>query len=666
MNRRLLGLILASLGLGGPVLAQAPAQTAPAAPAPAPAPIPAADFARIPYISQPELSPNGLYLGGLMGVEGQQIVAIISLFDQAKPVALKLPEDNQAAWVQWVNNDNMLIGIRALLPVDGGDRWIISRVISVHRPTGKVTRILQDQNGQSGGDVLWTAKDGSPEILVAAQNSIYADDEEFWPKVWKVNVQTGRRVPDQKGRAGVMEWYADAAGQVRAGIWYEDRGRKFRLLYRAPGEDSLRTVDRADTKQQESLLAPFLFLPGTNNALAVRDDENGRSAIYEVDMTTRQNLRTVFSAPDGGEVSGAIVSADGMTLLGASYTGKSDGLIWLDPTLAELQKAIDKALGTSGRRAWVASMSDDRTRMLVSVDRPDSPGALYYFNTAGGSMQRIAYFNEALGTKPLNPVRMIQYKARDGLEIEAVLTLPRDRPAKTLPVVLMPHGGPWAHDTLDYDYWAQFVASRGYAVIQPNFRGSTGYGTEFLSAGQGQMGFAMQDDISDALAWAVKEGIADPARACIVGASYGGYAAMWGIAKDPDQYRCAISIAGVSNLRRDVNDFGDSLMGGKFRDDWRRMTPDFAAVSPINAVARIKAPLLLIHGKKDITVDWVQSSSMASKMRGAGKSVELIALPDADHHFTRQDDRLALLNAIESFLARHNPAGGPSGASGAK
>lgn len=663
MNRCLLGLLLACLSLNGPILAQAPVQPVPTA-TPA-APIPAADFARIPYISQPELSPNGLYLGGLMGVEGQQIVAIISLFDQAKPVALKLPEDNQAAWVQWVNNDNMLIGIHALLPVDGGDRWTISRVVSVHRPTGKVTRILQDQNGQSGGNVLWTAKDGSPQILVAAQNSIYGDDEEFWPKVWKVNVQTGKREPDQKGRPGVMDWYADAAGQVRAGIWYEDRGRKFRLLYRGPGEGSLRTVDRADTKQEQSLLAPFMFLPGTNNALAVRDDETGLSTIYEVDMTTRQNVRTVFSAPNGGEVSSAIVSADGMTLLGADYTGKSDGRVWLDPALAELQGLIDKALATSGRRARVVSMSDDRTRLLVRVDRPDSPGALYYFNTAGGNMQRIGFFNTALGTKPLGPVRMIKYKARDGLEIEAVLTLPRDRPAKALPVVVMPHGGPWAHDTLDYDYWAQFVASRGYAVIQPNFRGSTGYGTTFLNAGQGQMGFAMQDDLSDALAWAAKDGIADPARACIVGASYGGYAAMWGIAKDPDQYRCAISIAGVANMRSEVNDFGGSLMGGKYKDDWQRMTPDFAAVSPINAIARIKAPLLLIHGKKDITVDWVQSSSMASKMRGAGKAVEFITLPEADHHFTREEDRLTLLTAMESFLAKHNPADPPA-ASGAE
>jgi dipeptidyl aminopeptidase/acylaminoacyl peptidase len=226
--------------------------------------------------------------------------------------------------------------------------------------------------------------------------------------------------------------------------------------------------------------------------------------------------------------------------------------------------------------------------------------------------------------------------------------------------VMLPHGGPWGHDALEYDYWAQFIASRGYVVIQPNFRGSTGYGTAFLRKGEGQMGLAMQDDISDGLAWAVKQGLADPKRACIVGASYGGYAAMWGVAKDPDLYRCAVSIAGVANLRREVNDFGNYLMGSKYRDDWQRMTPDFAAVSPINAVDRIKAPLLLIHGKQDITVDVNQSISMAAKLRGAGKSVELVILPEADHSFTREADRLTLLTTLDSFLLKHNPADPPA------
>lgn len=661
---RLLTLCLVALAQLVPVSAQAQVQAALTSAAPADsAKIPVEHFARIPFVSQPELSPDGNAIAALFRVQGQQVIGIFDLFNSDNnPVFAAMPEGNQANWLQWVNNDNIIVGVSALLPIPGGDRWVVSRLFGLNRPTGKITRLLGDLAGQNGSDLVWSASDGSPTILVAAQNSIYMD-EEFWPSVWRVDVQTGRRFPVLKGRASVMDWIADAQGNVRAGINYFDKSRTFSYLYRPAGNSNFQNVDRADTRKREALVRPFLFLPEGNRALAIMDDERGKNAIFEIDLLTQEKIRTVYTAPGEAEVDRVILSDDRTTLLGVRYGGVNGQTAWLDPVLAEIQAAIDKSL--SGRRARIVSMSALRDRLLVLVDRPDNPGVYYFFDTASGKMQRYAMVNEPLGARPLNPVRMIQYSARDGLGIEAVLTLPRDRPHKNLPVILMPHGGPWGHDTLDYDYWTQFLASRGYAVIQPNFRGSTGYGSEFLRKGEGQMGLAMQDDISDALAWAVKEGIADPKRACIVGASYGGYAAMWGIAKDPDLYRCSVSIAGVSNVRREVNDFGNAIYGSKYRDDWNRMTPDFAAVSPINAIDRIKAPLLLIHGKKDITVDSNQSTSMNNKMKAAGKSVELLILPEADHSFTREPDRLALLTRLESFLAQHNPAD-PAPAAAAK
>ncbi len=632
--------------------AQSPAPP-PSSPAKLAEPIAIADIARVPFIKQPQLSPDGTAFAGLVSVEGKSGIAILNLVAQAnRPIYVGMPENTQAAWIRWVNNDNVIVGLYALLPVDGGDRWSITRLIAINRRTQKITKILWDKNGQNASDVVWIASDGSPAILVSAQDSIYLG-EDFWPSVYRVNIETGKAATVVKGKPGVMDWYSDGAGNVRAGVSYDDDTRRFRLLYRDTGSGVFRSVDTADSRKQESLTSPFLFLPGTQSALAIHDNAEGRSAIYEIDLKTQNDLRTVYSAPVGSEVDGAILSDDGTTLLGVRYSGAQSGTAWLDKDLAEVQSAIDKAV--PGKRARIVSISADRSRMLLIVDRADTPGAIYFFDVAGTKLQRVAFINEAIGTRPLNPLKMVQYKARDGLEIEAVLTLPRDRPARSLPVIMMPHGGPWAADGLEYDYWAQFLASRGYVVIQPNFRGSTGYGSAFLFKGEGQMGLAMQDDISDGLAWAVKEGIADPKRACIVGASYGGYAAMWGIAKDPELYRCAVSIAGVANLRREVNDFGGSVMGGKYRDDWKRMTPDFAAVSPINAIARIKAPLLLIHGKKDITVDFAQSSAMFAKMRGAGKDVELVPLPEADHNFLRQADRVTLLTALEAFLLKHNP-----------
>ena len=294
--------------------------------------------------------------------------------------------------------------------------------------------------------------------------------------------------------------------------------------------------------------------------------------------------------------------------------------------------------------------------MIVRISTPDNPGLLIYYDATTQELMQIASVNETIGNKRLARSKLVQYKARDGLEIEGVLTLPKGKTAKDLPFIVMPHGGPWGHDGLTYNYWTQFLANMGYAVLQPNFRGSTGYGADFERAGQGQMGFAMQDDISDGVSWAVEQGIANPKRVCIVGASYGGYAAMWGIVKDPDQYRCAFSIAGVANLRREVNDFGGAIRKNLYRSQWEKMTPDFKAVSPIHAVDKIQTPLLLIHGKKDVTVDYDQSNDMNRAMEKAGKSVEFVSLPLADHYFSREADRLVLLQSMEAFLTKHNPA----------
>ena len=617
--------------------------------------LPVEAFAQIPFIESVTLSPEGSRVAGLLGVGGEQTIAIMALFNKLeKPLRIGVPESTEVAWLSWVNDDNVIVGLRALVPFVGGESSYVSRLISINRTTGKVTKLLWNLNGQNGSDVLWMPTDGGTQILVAAQNTIYLS-EEFYPSVYRVDVANGQRNREVKGRTPIMDWSADSSGNVRAGTGYLDEGRKSNMVYRREREQgTFRTIVRADSRKRESLLSPFMFLPGTDHALVMDDDDNGLTTVYEVDMATQARVRTVYSAPGGGEVAAVFVSRDGKAVLGYATSGADDRVRWIDPQIANLQVMIDKAVGD--RRARIVNFNHDRSRMLIRVTRADAPGALYFFDTADGRMQRIAFFNQAIGERTLNPVSLIRYKARDGLEIEAVLTLPKDRPGKKLPIIMLPHGGPWGQDTLTYDYWAQFIASRGYAVLQPNFRGSTGYGTEFVFKGEGQMGLAMQDDITDGLRWAVAQGIGDPARACIVGASYGGYAAMWGAVKDPDLYRCAISIAGVASLRREVNDFGNYFMGGKFRDDWKRMTPDFAAVSPINAIDRIKVPLLLIHGKKDITVDFAQSSSMHGRMEDAGKQVELVTLAQADHHFTRQADRTVLLQSIETFLAKHNPA----------
>lgn len=588
----------------------------------------------------------------------------MALFDKGKLHCGAFPDGTEPYSLRWVNDQNIIIGITALQDIaqpffiDGADRIYVSRVIAMNRDTGKIARILPELHGQNVADVLWVASDGSPMIEIAGQKSILLGDE-FWPVVYRVNVATGQSEQVQASRDEVMDWAADGRGTIRTGVGYNDDNRTMRLLYRPEQGGALTIIERADTRKRQGLLYPVQFLPGNNHALATHDDDNGFSTLYEIDLTTLKDVRSVFSASKGSEVADVQIDDTGTTLLAARESSAAGDVHWFDAGLVALQAQFDKAVGApevGSRRATIVSLDRDRKSMLVRVDRPDTPGALYYYNVDKGSLNRIAYLNDQLGIRPLSPVSLVHYKARDGLPIEAVLTLPKGRTAKNLPIVMLPHGGPWGQDDLSYDYWAQFIASLGYAVLQPNFRGSTGYGTVFVGKGEGQMGLAMQDDITDGLRWAVAQGIADPQRACIVGGSYGGYAAMWGIAKDPDLFRCAVAIAGVSTLRREVDDFGNDLMANKYKDDWGRMTPDFAAVSPLGAVARIKAPLLLIHGEKDVTVDIGQSKIMYKRMLAAGKSVQFVDLPLADHHFGREVDRLKLLGAMGDFLTINNPA----------
>jgi dipeptidyl aminopeptidase/acylaminoacyl peptidase len=628
-----------------------PPPSASAAPA-SPGPLPIRAFAQLPFIEKAELSPDGMHLAGLFAIDGEQRIVINHLrADQSKPVMIQLPAETEISWLRWVGNDHVIVGVTALQAVET-DNWYISRMLAISRETGKVTKILWDLNGQNTANLLWVPTDGSTEILVAAQNSIYGSSPDFWPAIYRVDVTTGRKRVEEQARSGVVDWGADHLGRVRYGINYRDSTTKSALLYRAGSKGSFKEIGSARLRDDEGLTIPFLFVPDSNNGYAIVDGDAGRSVVAEVDLASGQQVRTIHAADDAN-VEGVALSSDGSKLLGVYTNDAARPVRWIDPVMAAHQQELDARSPTSKVR--ITSYSQDLSKMLVRIGTPDNPGLLFFFDAASGNLTRLAALNEMIGTRRLSRAKMVQYKARDGLGIEGVLTLPRGRPAKALPFIVMPHGGPWGHDELTYDYWAQFLAERGYAVLQPNFRGSTGYGPAFEKAGQGQMGFAMQDDISDGVQWAVKEGIADPKRVCIVGASYGGYAAMWGIAKDPDLYRCAVSIAGVANLRREVNDFGGSTRERLYRSQWQKMTPDFAAVSPINAIGRIKTPLLLIHGRKDATVDHVQSVKMNAAMTKAGKSVEFLSIPRADHYFTREADRMTLLTEMDNFLRKHNP-----------
>jgi dienelactone hydrolase len=308
--------------------------------------------------------------------------------------------------------------------------------------------------------------------------------------------------------------------------------------------------------------------------------------------------------------------------------------------------------------AHVVAWDDSFDHVLVRTDGNGDPGTWWQLDMKTVSFEKLARAYD-IDASQIGPIRVLNYTATDGLEMDGVLTLPPGREAKNLPVVVLPHGGPAAHDLPYFDWMAQAFAARGYAVFQPNFRGSTGRGVQFELKGHAQWGRKMQTDISDGLAELVKQGIVDPKRACIVGASYGGYAALTGVTVQSGLYRCAVSFAGIGDLTEFRN---ESLRAsGNNQTRRRNLDEDYGPVStldevsPIKFVNKVDAPILLIHGKDDVVVPYGQSEEMARALRKAGKQVELLTLEGEDHWLSRSKTRMQMLEAAVSFVEKHNP-----------
>jgi dipeptidyl aminopeptidase/acylaminoacyl peptidase len=612
------------------------------------APTDTAVFAETPVIEGPELSPNGKLFAGKLAIRGEQYFAIIPL-DESKPRLVAIG-DNDLNWWHWVNDDWLVVGMGRAVPVDDSD-WYVTRAWSVNAAADKLIMLSPKDAAQDADDVLWTARDGSPRVLLSYQTSIYTNMAGFWPRIDEVDVSTGKRKLKLGGREGVFEWFADGAGTVRMGIGRSLDGRTANVFYRDRDRENFRTIDRK-RKDGDELTVPALFLKEPGKALMFDDDDDGFGALWELDLATLTRGKQLF-ASKGYDIGGLIADETGFGYLGIRTAEERPDTHWFDPDMKALEAEV--AGMVKGGRTRIVSLSSDRGLSIVKVGGPDAPGAYFLFNRAEKSMRALGYVSSTLKLKRMHPVRTIRYKARDGVEIAAVLTQPAGRKGK-LPLIVMPHGGPHARDSEEWDWWAQFLADRGYAVIQPNYRGSSGYGTKFARLGEGQWGLAMQDDLNDAAKALAELGLADPARMCIVGGSYGGYAAVRAAQRDGKLYRCAVSFAGVANLNSMLS-YNSRFLGGGARRDWlRKQAPDLKNVSPVNFPDDFSIPVLLVHGAKDRVVPVRQSRSLAKALKGAGKDVTYIEQPLGDHHFSRGADRLEFLKALEAFLAKHNPA----------
>lgn len=393
-------------------------------------------------------------------------------------------------------------------------------------------------------------------------------------------------------------------------------------------------------------------------AIFTRPDAEGDREWLEIDLATGA---IVPFLPD---ITARALHTERNSQLLIGYTTDADvpETRFFDARRQARMKAVRKAVGDLN--IDLVSASDDFDRLLVRTDGNGDPGTWWRVDIKAGTADPVGRGYPAVKDTDVGPIRMVKWQAGDGQAIEGVLTLPPGGSAKHLPLIALPHGGPSARDYPSFDWWAQALASRGYAVLQPNFRGSTGYGDAFERAGHGQWGKAMQTDISDGVAELARQGIADPKRVCIMGASYGGYAALAGVTLQNGVYRCAVSVAGVGDLAQ-LFAHNRKASGGTDKVTlraWEKqigVRADLAGVSPAAQAAKADAPVLLIHGRDDTVVPFAQSERMAARLKAAGKPVEMVTLAGEDHWLSRETTRVAMLEAAVAFVEKHNPPDRP-------
>jgi dipeptidyl aminopeptidase/acylaminoacyl peptidase len=346
-------------------------------------------------------------------------------------------------------------------------------------------------------------------------------------------------------------------------------------------------------------------------------------------------------------------------MIGGITVDDQSKYVFFDPELRSRWHAVVDAF--PDERVKLVSSSADMMQFVVRVDGPVNGYRYSLINMHTDRAMQVGYVYD--GLEDSLETQRITYEAADGLKIPAYLTLPAGKSRSRLPLVVLPHGGPAARNTAEFDWWAQAIAAEGYAVLKPNYRGST-VSQSFTAAGYGQWGRKMQTDLSDGVRYLAKQGIIDPARVCIVGASYGGYAALAGVTLDPGIYRCAVSVAGLSDLKRMLQwealreRYGDHI-ASRYWDRYMAVTgpndPALDAISPIKHIGRVNVPVLLIHGRDDAVVPYEQSEAMFKALTQASKKVELVTLKKEDHWLSRAETRLLMLQKSIAFLKVNNP-----------
>ena len=482
-----------------------------------------------------------------------------------------------------------------------------------------------------------------PETVLIQSNK--RDSKVF--DVYSVNLKTGALTLDTQNPGDVQGWQADNDLQIRAAqITTEDGGTLIRV------RDDAKSPWRELMKwgPEETLGNIIGFSPDNKSLVIITSLDANAARLLSVDVASGK--RTVVAEDPQFDVSFAVTHPKTNKLQAVVFLRERRDFQILDndiqPDFDALHKVRDADISNVSR-----DLKDDK--WIVTFEGDDSPVYYYLYDRASKQATMLFSNRPALEKYKLAKVKPVEYTARDGMKIYGYLTTPAGVEAKNLPMVVFPHGGPWGRDLWGYDPYAQWLANRGYAVLQPNFRASTGYGKQYLNAGDRQWAGAMHTDLLDGKDWVVKEGIADPKKVCIMGGSYGGYATLAGVTFSPDAFACGVDIVGPSNLNtllKTIPPYWSTFLAVFHK----RMGEDEAFLksqSPLFKADEIKVPLLIGQGKNDPRVNKAESDQIVAAMRKNSKPVEYYVFPDEGHGFARPENRMAFNAVSEEFLAKY-------------
>ncbi|HEV7843571.1 MAG TPA: S9 family peptidase, partial [Pyrinomonadaceae bacterium] len=480
------------------------------------------------------------------------------------------------------------------------------------------------------------------------------DRDPAWHDLYKVKISTGERTMVRKNTERITGWVFDLKDQLRLATRSAENGDTEVLRVDADGFKKVYSCNVFETcgpiryhKDGRRVYMQTNKGDGTDLVgLVLFDPETGKEEMVESDPMKRVD----FSDATFSEVSDELVAT--------FYDDAKPRIYWKDPAYEADYKFLQSKL--PGKYITFASGTKDERRWLIVATSDTEPGERYFFDRDTKKLVLQYRVFDKLPRESLAPMKAITYKSSDGLEIPAYLTLPKGVAAKNLPLIVFPHGGPWARDEWGYGAFAQFLANRGYAVLQPNFRSSTGYGKRLLNAGNKEWGQKMQDDLTWGVKAMVAQGIADPKRVGIMGGSYGGYATLAGLAFTPDVYAAGVSIVGPSNLITLLNSippYWESIRKIFYERMGDPATPEGKAQlerqSPLNSANKIKAPLLVVQGANDPRVNKAESDQIVIALRDRGFPVEYLVAPDEGHGFARPINNMAMIASAEKFLAKY-------------